>query len=178
MTPAFRVTMLWSVAAAAGAAAILTVAWPVDRPPAPIPPALGQSAPPALALDQPADGSTLVVEHNLFDRTRRPPAERELVAAADTFPEPMAIGEGDSVPSSPDASFSVEPVPALFGIVDSPSGRRALLRLDPASPRAALFATGDGTAGWRVVQIGPDVVTLDGPTGRQVVSLSPRPRTP
>lgn len=178
MTPARRLLLLWSVAAVSGIAAFVTLVWPVDRPPAAIPPALGQSAPPALAGSTPPDLSPLVVDHNLFDRSRRPPADRELVVVADTFPEAVAVGEGDSVPSSPDASFSVDPVPALYGIVDSPSGRRALLRLDPESPRAALFATGDGTAGWRVVLIGPDAVTLEGPTGRQVVSLSPRPRTP
>lgn len=173
-----RPDLLWAVAATALTVSIVTLAWPVDRRPTPVVPAV--SAPgdaPAFAVAEP-DLAERMVSHNAFDPSRRPPASRELLATADTFPEPMAIGEGDSVPGTPDAGFSAEPVPALFGIVDTPDGRRALLRLDPDKPRAALFAPGDGTAGWRVVQIGPEAVTLDGPNGRQVVTLSARPRTP
>lgn len=173
-----RPTALWIVAGVSALAAAVVWVWPVASPPAAIRPDMRPPAELPTFAGLPPDVLERFVEHNAFDLSRRPPAERELLAVADTFPEPMAVGEGDTVASPVDAGFAVEPVPALFGIVDTPDGRRALLRLDPEKARAALFAPGDGTAGWRVVLIGPESVTLDGPSGRQVVTLSPRPRTP
>jgi hypothetical protein len=69
-------------------------------------------------------------------------------------------------------------VPQLSGIIDTPNGRRALLRLDSATARAMLYASGDGAAGWRVVGIANESVTLEGPTGRRTLTLTRRSSSP
>jgi hypothetical protein len=180
MTPHERVRWLWSTAGVAAFGTIVAFVFPVSRAPAGVPPRiapLSTDAAPGTALTTVTpDSGDRFVERNPFHPSRRPPAEREYLALADTFPEPSAMRADSTFGTDP--AVAGEQVPALFGIVDTPAGRRALLRLDAEKTRAALFGVGDGTAGWRVLSIGLDAVTLEGPEGRQVVSLSSRLRLP
>lgn len=174
-----RSAVLWGLRActlAGGIGAVAAAAWPVDAPPAPM---AVRPATDDAASDRPAPDADAVIRTNLFSPTRRAPAAREQLATLDTFPEPTVAGDGAGMTGSDVAAgFDAQPVPQLLGIVDGPGGARALLRLDADKARAALFGVGDGTNGWRVVAIGGTSVTLDGPSGRQVVSLQARSGTP
>ncbi|MDX2183252.1 MAG: hypothetical protein SFW08_04630 [Gemmatimonadaceae bacterium] len=180
MTPPDRVRWLWSTAGVAAVGTLVALVFPVSRVPAGVAPRiapLSTDAAPGTSISAVApDAGDPFVARNPFHPSRRPPAEREFLTLGDTFPEPSAMSADSGV--APDPATVAEQVPALFGIVDTPSGRRALLRLDAEKTRAALFGVGDGTAGWRVLSIGLDAVTLEGPEGRQVVSLSSRLRLP
>lgn len=178
MTTRIIVT-LRAVTGSALAGALVAWTWPVTQRPAPAPFAVSAIAPDAAAAAGSTGDADSIIAHNPFSPSRRPPRERERLAVLDTFPEATVAGDGDSL--APDASvvgFDAAPVPQLLGLLNSPDGPRALLRLDATKARAALFAVGDGTNGWRVMAIGPSSVTLDGPSGRQIVSLSSRTGTP
>lgn len=173
------VTTLRVVTGGALAGALVAWTWPVTQRPAPAPFMLSATAPDAAVAAGSTGDADSIIQHNPFSPSRRPPRERERLAVLDTFPEATVAGDGDSL--SPDASvvgFDAAPVPQLLGLMNSPNGARALLRLDATKARAALFGVGDGTNGWRVAAIGPATVTLDGPSGRQIVSLSSRTGTP
>jgi hypothetical protein len=172
-------TALRAITIGALAGSVVAWSWPVSQRPAPVPLLTEVVAPDSAVVPGLPGNADSIVQHNPFSVTRRPPREREMLAALDTFPEALPVGDGDSL--SPDAAvagFDAAPVPQLLGIVVGPAGPRALLRLDATKARAALFGVGDGTNGWRVAAIAATSVTLDGPAGRQVVSLSSRSGSP
>jgi hypothetical protein len=150
----------------------------------PLPPSL-----PALASAQPPMPSNnsvytdSVVQSNMFSLTRRAPASRTFAmsptdAAAGAFPgDSVSVDAvvGDSLSTERRA---MESVPHLYGIVDGPSGRAALLRLDARQTNARLFYLGEGTAGYRVRSIGSDRAELSGPSGGVVLHLPARRGAP
>lgn len=125
--------------------------------------------------------SDSIVNANIFSLAREAPDERTFVAAAaDTLPETEAAVpfETDVASGDPAMSVPTNRVPALFGVVNGPAGRAALLRLDAATAGARLFRAGEGTAGYTVRSIGADRVVLHGASGSVTVTLSTRDSVP
>jgi hypothetical protein len=145
---------------------------------------VGSEAPtlPTLAAQVPdgASGAAAltdsVVDANIFSVTREAPDERTFVAAAtDGVVTDVTSGEYGADAGLMDSTMAggeeLEPVPALYGIVNGPAGRSALLRLDPSARSARLFQLGEGAGGFRVRSIGSDRVELTGPSGSVVLEL-------
>ena len=61
--------------------------------------------------------------------------------------------------------------PRLFGIVASPDGPAALMRLDGVGASATPYHVGDRSGSFRVVSIGDREVVVDGPGGRRTLRL-------
>ena len=61
--------------------------------------------------------------------------------------------------------------PRLFGIVASPDGPAALMRLDGVGAAATPYHVGDRSGSFRVVSIGDREVVVDGPGGRRTLRL-------
>ena len=179
MTAARRtIIMLQGTTLIALTAAALLLAWPqrvVVQPVRPALPALTAQAPPAATGASALTDS--VVDANVFSLTREAPATRTFVAA----PTDAIIGDVISDADGADAgvvdtlgtaSVAANRVPALYGVVNGPSGRAALLRLDARMDGARLFRPGEGTAGYRVRSIGADRVELSGPAGPITLGLA------
>jgi hypothetical protein len=115
---------------------------------APAPPVLPDSIAQAITAADP------------FHPSRRPPREPYRPDAIEAPADPAPVPTAD------------EAVPRLLGIVRGAGGPRALLRLDPARRDAQLYGVGARDAGYRVVGIGADRVTLDGPAGRVELVLT------
>ena len=117
-----------------------------------------------------------IVNANIFSLTREAPEERTFVASAtDGVVGDVPAGEYGAdaglMDSTSTGAPELEPVPALYGIVNGPAGRAALLRLDPNTTSARLFQLGEGAAGYRVRSIGANRVELTGPSGPVVLEL-------
>ena len=159
--------MIRGVASAAWA--ILVLGFVAALAPARVPPPRSAPAPvvpaavPSPAASVPAAGSGVdaLLRRNPFDPGRRAPATRWRHGAVDV---PAAAADSVMVPA-------VEP-PRLVGIVRAGTAApAALLQPDPSRPRAALYPEGARAGLFRVRQIGDRTVTLDGPTGRVVLTL-------
>jgi hypothetical protein len=178
------VPVLQGITLIALAAAAAWLAWPnrVSAPPAaPTLPSVVAQAPATLAGDPALADS--IVNTNMFSLTREAPEERTFAAA----PVDPVIDDVTSGEYAADAGLAVsataalpnaDPVPALYGVVNGPSGRAALLRLDPKVSGSRLFRLGEGTAGYRVHSIGADRVELTGPQGTVVLELAAKGGTP
>ena len=160
-----------TVVAMAVAAAMLL--WPPDTAVAPINaelPALAAQSPPspspAVAL---ADS---IVNANIFSLTREAPDDRTVAAApSDVVVPEVTSGEYDADAGISDGTTDADPVPALYGVVNGPLGRAALLRLDPNTSSARLYRLGEAAGGYRLRSIGTDRVELSGPAGAVVLEL-------
>ncbi len=150
------------------------------------------AAPPSLPLQVadapmlPESSGTLtdsILDANIFSLSREAPEERTFVAAAsDAVVDDVTSGEYGAdaglVDSTASSSPIADPVPSLYGVVNGPPGRAALLRLDANTGGARLFRLGEGTAGYRVRSIGADRVELSGPSGSVVLELVAKGGTP
>jgi hypothetical protein len=139
---------------------------------APTLPALSSSAPPMpTSLTALTDS---IVDANIFSLTREAPRARTVVAApVDPVQDSATTGSYGADAGVPDslAQPMSDPVPALYGVVDGPAGRAALVRLDRARKGAQLYRIGEGVGGTRVRSIGADRVELSGPDGRLVLRM-------
>lgn len=169
--------VLQSITLVAVTASALLLAWPPRVTVGQEPPAL-----PALTARVPSDtmraaGLTdSIVNANIFSLTREAPDERTFAASGtdgvvSDVPSGEVGAESGLMDTTDAGSSALEPVPALYGIVNGPAGRAALLRLDPNTSSARLFQLGDGAAGYRVRSIGADRVELTGPSGPVVLEL-------
>ena len=99
-----------------------------------------------------------IVRANVFSRQRTPPAVRyvppELVQAQPTRPQAPA-----------------QPRLRLFGLAVGPTGSVALIDADPQIPGAEVYRVGDIVAGANLIEIGDSAVVLEGPRGREVLTL-------
>lgn len=167
-------------AALLGAAALLVLpshAAVVPRAPT-LPPMQAQAPTPQANTTALTDS---IVNANIFSLAREAPDERTFVAAAaDPLPETDAAApfETDAASGNTVMPAPTNRVPALFGVVDGPAGRAALLRLDAAAAGARLFRAGEGTAGYTVRSIGADRVVLQSASGAVTVTLSTRDSAP
>ena len=176
-TSARLVPMLRGITLVALIASVLLLAWPQRIAVSTVPPAL-----PTLTTRVPESSATArgltdsIVNANIFSLTREAPEERTFVASAtegiagDT-PSGEYGADAGLMDTTAAGSSALEPVPALYGIVNGPAGRAALLRLDPNTTSARLFQLGEGAAGYRVRSIGADRVELTGPSGPVVLEL-------
>ena len=185
--PRVRSTRVLDIFAAACAiVAVLLLMWPT--PSGVVPTAAAReparsavpSAPP-LPADVPApatgaarsDGDSLIaviVNGNVFSSTRRaprtrfvPPNERSTVVES-----PPSYGA-----STPEVA-SDDSLPRLSGIVAINGERRALLQMVAADESPKLYRINESHAGYRVVQIGPDMVVLASRAGTRTLRLSHR----
>ena len=134
-----------------------------------VPPIAAES--PALNADASSESDSLIaviVNGNVFSSTRRaprtrflPPTERALVAES-----PPAYG------ASRIADPSSDSLPALSGIVAVNGERRALLQMVAADEAPRLYRVNETHAGYRVMQIGPDMVVLASRAGTRTLRLS------
>lgn len=181
-SPRRLVLLLQAVTALGLLAAGALFAWPPTTDVAPIAPTL-----PALAAAVPPMQSNAtaltdsIVNANIFSLTREAPDERTFVAAP---VDPMLAGSADGISSADGgvtdslAFTDTDPVPSLYGVVTSPQGPAALLRLDATKRGSRLYRLGEGVAGYQVRSIGADRVELDGPTGPTVLTLTTRGGAP
>jgi len=149
-----------------------------------VPLALALPALPAETPAMPANTAALtdsIVNSNIFSLQRQAPEERTFSAA----PADSVVGDAPPASYAADAEMGdtlsqvrTDRVPALFGIIDGPAGRAALLRLDAAATGARLFHAGEGTAGLTVRSIGADRVVLNSASGPVVVTLPTRDIVP
>lgn len=107
-----------------------------------------------------------IVRANVFSQARTPPTARyvppELAARA-----------------APTRATPAPPRLQLFGVAVGPTGSVALIDADPDIPGAEVYRVGDLVAGNSLVEIGDTAVVLDGPGGRQILTLpSTARRTP
>ena len=110
----------------------------------------------------------VIVNGNVFSATRRaprtrflPPNEQAMVAES-----PPAYG------ASTIADPSRDSLPALSGIVAVDGERRALLQMVASDEAPRLYRVNETHAGYRVVQIGPDMVVLASRAGTRTLRLS------
>ena len=169
-----------TVTALALAAALL--AWPPDTQVVPVDPVLTALTAQSPPLASPAAALTdSIVNANSFSVAREAPEDRTFAAAlSDVVMADVTSGEYDADAGISDSTLSAdaEPVPALYGVVNGPMGRAALLRLDPNTTAARLFRLGDGAGGYRLRSIGTDRVELTGPDGAVVLELVAKGGTP
>lgn len=110
------------------------------------------------------DWSAVIIDANIFSRTRAAPANRYDPLAVDVEPE-----------ASMDEFVTPEPeavVPHLFGTVLGPGGAVALLRLDARIAEARPYREGDAAGGYRVLKINEQSVVLGSPQGQIVLRLT------
>jgi len=130
--------------------------------------------PPALVPEAPGNESdsliAVIVNGNVFSATRKaprvrflPPGERAAVVEA-----PPGYG----MPSP--AVASNDSLPMLSGIVAINGERQALLQMTAADESPKLYRINESHAGYRVVQIGPDMVVLASRAGTRTLRLSHR----
>ena len=162
-------TILRALAVSFAAIAVMALLWPVSVPHDQIPPA-GLDAPssqPARASDPAITES--IVTANIFSAERKPPRSRYNPFEPDPIaPEPL-LGAAMSVDAA--VISDEDAVPRLFGIMSSPAGANALMRLDPTVPEAVLYREGDRAGQYRVVKINLQSVVLSGPRGQTVLQL-------
>ncbi len=174
-SPRLLVAALQGVTVAALAMAAALLAWPADVQVAPADPVVTPLASPQPVTPSPAATLTdSIVNANIFSRTREAPDDRTFAAAPSDAVEPeVTAGEYDADAGLTDGTTAIdaEPVPALYGVVNGPTGRAALLRLDPGTTAARLYHLGDGANGYRLRSIGTDRVELSGPSGAVVLEL-------
>jgi len=162
-------------------ATVAVLAWPKNTTVAPLAPSLPAIA--AHAPSMPANATALtdsIVNANIFSLTREAPDARTFAAGpSDPMSDSVSTTFGDaSVPADPGSTADSDPVPALYGVVDGPNGRAALLRLDASRKGSRLFQLGESAGGYRVRSIGADRVELVGPAGSVVLELAVRRVTP
>ena len=162
-------TILRALSVSFAALAVVALVWPVSVPRDQIPPT-GLDAPssqPARASDPAVTES--IVTANIFSAERKPPRSRYNPFEPDPIaPEPSL---GGAMAVDPAVTSDEGAVPRLFGIMSSPAGANALMRLDPAVPEAVLYREGDRAGQYRVVKINPQSVVLSGPRGQTVLQL-------
>lgn len=178
------VPVLQGLTLVALSAAAMLLTWPVRvdvRASAPTLVAVSTSAP------TPSTGTAMltdsIVNANIFSITREAPEERTFVAApVDAVVDDVTAGEYGADAGITDSTATAqgdgEIVPALYGVVNGPIGRAALLRLDASASGSRLFRLGEGAAGYRVRSIGADRVELSGPAGPVVLELVAKGGTP
>jgi len=135
-------------------------------PPAVAPPALAEEA----ASRQSDSLIAVIVNANVFSATRKAPRVRFLPPG-----ERAAIAE---MPSGyavlPPAVASTDSLPMRSGIVAINGERQALLQMTAADEAPKLYRINESHAGYRVVQIGPDLVVLASRAGTRTLRLSHR----
>ena len=105
---------------------------------------------PAAAVDDVAGFVPIILARPLFAVDRRPKAG------------PAAVGAVS------------DDMPRLAGIMIDPTQRRAIFQ--PANEgKTVTLAEGDQIAGWQILQITADSVTLTGPKGTQILQPKPDP---
>lgn len=182
------------------AAAVLALA-PVSAPDeagSPVPLSIGDAPreTPRMRLGAAADDSTEagIIGGNLFSSSRRAPTTRFVPPGSETAlgmgPVPASMmgsnGMGSSDASSGSgggtaadsssggAQDNTDAVPALYGIVSIDGARRALLALR-AGEAPRLLTAGESHAGYRVLAIETDRVTLQSTRGTRTVRLASPP---
>jgi len=109
-----------------------------------------------------------IVRANPFSAERQPPESRYV--PPDLVQEPA---------EQPTARPAPRRAPRLFGVAVGPDGAVALIDADPAIPGAEVYRPGDLVGTARLVEVRDTAVVLDGPDGRQVLTLpSSSRRTP
>lgn len=137
-----------------------------------------------------------IIDGNVFSSSRRAPATRFVPPGSETAlgenvsdAGPMmtpgttspagtsATGAAASVAdgASGDMTSDNDAVPALYGIVSVDGVRHALLALRSGEP-PRLLAAGETHAGYRVVAIQTDRVTLQSTRGTRTLRMAPPPR--
>jgi hypothetical protein len=168
-------TILRALSVFFAALAVTVFLWPVSVPRNQIAPA-GLEAPssqPARASDPSITQS--IVTANIFSAGRKPPSSRYNPFEPDPIaPEPSL---GASMMVDTGVVSNEDTVPGLFGIMSSPAGSTALMRLDAAVPEAVLYREGDRAGQYRVIKINSQSVVLSGPRGQTVLQLK-RPEGP
>jgi hypothetical protein len=116
---------------------------------------------------------TLIVNGNVFSATRKAPVTRFLP------PNERAANErAAAVDASPDygamkaAPVTDDSLPALSGIVAINGERQALLQMTAADEAPKLYRINESHGGYRVVQIGPDMVILASRSGTRTLRLA------
>jgi hypothetical protein len=99
-----------------------------------------------------------IVRANVFSQERTPPAERYV-------PPELAIQ------AAPVRAAQAAPRLRLFGVAVGPTGSVALIDADPEIPGAEVYRLGDIVAGASLIEIGDSAVVLEGPRGREVLTL-------
>ncbi|UCF18614.1 MAG: hypothetical protein JSU87_11775 [Gemmatimonadota bacterium] len=100
-----------------------------------------------------------IARSNIFSQERTPPAERYV-------PPELALQAAEARPSVP-----ATPRLRLFGVAVGPTGSVALIDADPQIPGAEVYRVGDMVAGASLIEIGDTAVVLEGPRGREVLTL-------
>lgn len=168
-------TILRGLSVFFAALAVTVFLWPVSVPRDQIAPA-GLDAPssqPARASDPAITQS--IVTSNIFSAARKPPRSRYNPFEPDPIAPELSLGTGSMVDTG--VVSNEDAVPSLFGIMSSPAGANALMRLDPGVPEAVLYREGDRAGQYRVVKINSQSVVLSGPRGQTVLQLK-RPEGP
>lgn len=180
--PTRFVPVMRATAAVALATALVLLAWPPDTDVAPVAPALPALTPSVPPM--PKDLTALtdsIVDANIFSLSREAPRSRTYVAEpVDPIQDSASTGLYGADAGVPDSLTLPSPdrVPALYGVVDGPTGRAALLRLDATRRGAQLYRIGEGVGSTRVRSIGADRVELSGPAGRVVLRMGPSRSAP
>lgn len=173
-------TVMYGIAGVAlvASAALLLRPAATDVPPI-VPAALAPAAATAPASDE---SLQRLLASNPFSARRTAPAERwspgdtatalppmmEPPSGVSFFSDSTALGDTSAADRR---APSAERVPALHGTLVDSRGSTALLLLD-AARGARAYRVGEGDAGWRVLEIAPRAVTLDGPGGRLTLRLA------
>lgn len=100
-----------------------------------------------------------IVRANVFSQQRTPPAVR--------YMPPELVAE--ETPAQPQATSA--PRLRLFGVAVGPTGAVALIDADPRIPGAEVYRVGDVVGNARLVAIEDTAVVLEGPEGRQRLTL-------
>ena len=113
-----------------------------------------------------------IVRANIFSNRLQAPAMRS--APSGSGEVERVAGNQSMAPASDDSSAPARKgasAPRLFGIVASPDGPTALMRLDGVGGSATPYHVGDRGGSFRVVSIGDREVVVDGPGGRRTLHL-------
>lgn len=160
------------VVALSGFAAL---AWPVRDDAWTAPPQAAASVAPPRATGAELNDSVSVatiVRANIFSDHRQAPPRGAVSRVGST--ERLAGAESLATAAMRD---SIAParrgatMPRLFGIVASPDGPAALMRMDGAGTAATPYHVGDRSGSFRVVSIGDREVVVEGPGGRRTLRL-------
>lgn len=143
-------------------ASVVPAAVRVSGAQAALPPAAtAQARDPGPETLPPLSALTETVERPLFSASRRPPAAPE---------PPPVVEQAAAPPPQPDPP----PPLTLQGVIMGGDKTVALLRRDDTGELVTL-APGDELSGWRVGQVEPARVVLEGPDGPTELPLYPPP---
>ena len=112
----------------------------------------------------------VIVNGNVFSATRKAPRTR-FMPPNERVP---AVGPNPTYDALPPVVASSDSLPMLSGIVSINGERQALLQMSASDEAPKLYRINESHAGYRVVQIGPDMVVLASRAGTRTLRLSHR----